>query len=126
MTSKLGCQSSTMEKQGMQISKETSGPQTIYKLRGTELEEALGEAVVSEIKNEFRLHGIFVKPQFRGKGYGKLIMNTVLREAQTKRVTLCTGLGNIAFFQGFGFEVTDIGDSLVSMEKRPNNNFLTI
>lgn len=126
MTSKLGCQSSTMEKQSMQISKETSGPQTIYKLRGTELEEALGEAVVSEIKNEFRLHGIFVKPQFRGKGYGKLIMNTVLREAQTKRVTLCTGLGNIAFFQGFGFEVTDIGDSLVSMEKRPNNNFLTI
>lgn len=110
----------------MQVSKETSGPQTIYKLRGTELEEALGEAVVSEIKNEFRLHGIFVKPQFRGKGYGKLIMNTVLREAQTKRVTLCTGLGNIAFFQGFGFEVTDIGDSLVSMEKRPNNNFLTI
>lgn len=110
----------------MQILKETSGPQIIYKLRGAELEEALGEAVVSEIKNEFRLHGIFVKPQFRGKGYGKLIMNTVLREAQTKRVTLCTGFGNIAFFKGFGFEVTDIGDSLVSMEKKPvNNNFLS-
>ncbi len=109
----------------MQILKETSGPQIIYKLRDAELDEALGEAVISEIENEFRLHGIFVKPEFRGKGYGKLIMNVVLREAQTKRVTLCTGLGNIAFFRRFGFEIKDIGDSLVSMEKKPvNNKFL--
>ncbi len=110
----------------MQILKETSGPQTIYKLKEAELDEALGEAVVSEIENELRLHGIFVEPKFRGKGYGKLIMNAVLTEAQTKRVTLCTGLGNIAFFKRFGFEVTDVGDSLVSMEKKPvNNNFLS-
>lgn len=110
----------------MHILKETSGLQTIYKLKGAELNEALGEAVISEIEDEFRLHGIFVKPQFRGRGYGKLIMNTVLREAQTKRVTLCTGLGNIAFFKGFGFEVIDISDSLVSMEKKPvNNSFLS-
>lgn len=110
----------------MHILKETSGPQTIYKLKGAELNEAFGEAVISEIEDEFRLHGIFVKPQFRGRGYGKLIMNTVLREAQTKRVTLCTGLGNIAFFKGFGFEVIDISDSLVSMEKKPvNNSFLS-
>lgn len=108
----------------MQIQKETSGPQTIYKLKDAELDEALGEAVVSEIHNEFRLHGIFVKPRFRGKGYGKLIMNAVLREAQTKRVTLCTGLGNIAFFKRFGFEIVDVGDSLVSMEKKPANNKL--
>lgn len=105
----------------MQILKETSGPQTIYKLEDAELDEALGEAVVSEIKNELRLHGIFVKPKFRGKGYGKLIMNAILREARTKRVTLCTGLGNIAFFKRFGFEVIDIGDSLVSMEKKTVN-----
>jgi len=78
--------------------------------------------VISEIHNEFRLHGIFVKPKFRGKGYGTLIMNTILGEAQTKRVTLCTGLGNIAFFKQFGFEVRDIGDSLVSMEKEPVSN----
>ncbi|MFQ6087237.1 MAG: GNAT family N-acetyltransferase [Candidatus Bathyarchaeia archaeon] len=110
----------------MRILKETSGPQTIYKLRDDELDEALGEAVVSEIKNEFRLHGIFVKPRFRGKGYGKLIMNAVLREAQTKRVTLCTGLGNVTFFKRFGFEIIDIGDSLVSMEKKPvNDKFLS-
>ena len=106
----------------MQILKETSGPQTIYKLKDAELDKALGEAVVSEIENELRLHGIFVKPRFRGKGYGKLIMNAVLTEAQTKRVTLCTGLGNIAFFKRFGFEVIDIGDSLISMEKKPVNN----
>ncbi len=110
----------------MRILKETSGPQTIYKLKDAELDEALGEAVVSEIENELRLHGIFVKPRFRGKGYGKLIMNTVLTEAQTKRVTMCTGLGNIAFFKRFGFEVIDIGDSLISMEKKTvNNKFLS-
>ena len=108
----------------MQILKETSGPQTIYKLEDAGLDEALGEAVVSEIENELRLHGIFVKPRFRGRGYGKLIMKAVLTEAQTKRVTLCTGLGNIAFFKRFGFEVIDIGDSLISMEKKPVNNKL--
>lgn len=106
-----------LEKQGMHILKETSGSQTVYKLKDAEIDEALGEAVVSEIENELRLHGIFVKPRFRGRGYGKLIMYAILREARTKRVTLCTGLGNIAFFKRFGFEVTDIGDSLVSMEK---------
>lgn len=114
----FGGQSSTLENNSMQILKETSGPQTIYKLKDAELDEALGEAVVSEVESEFRLHGIFVKPEFRGKGYGKLIMDAVLREAQTKRVTLCTGFGNIAFFKRFGFEVVDIEDSLVSMEKR--------
>jgi len=103
----------------MQILKETSGPQTIYKLKGAELGETLGEAVVSQTENEYRLHGIFVKQAFRGKGYGKLIMNTFLREVQAKRVTLCTGLGNITFFKRFGFEVIDVGDSLISMEKKP-------
>ena len=108
----------------MRMLKETSGSQTIYKLKGAEIDEALGEAVISEIHNELRLHGIFVKPKFRGKGYGKLIMNAVLREAQTKRVTLSTGLGNIPFFKRFGFKVIDVGDSLVSMEKKPANNKL--
>lgn len=105
----------------MQILRKTSGLQIIYRLKDAELDEALGEAVVSETENEFRLHGIFVKPKFRGKGCGELIMNTVLREARTKRVTLCTGLGNIAFFKRFGFEVTDVGDSLISMEKSAVN-----
>ncbi len=110
----------------MHILKEESGLQTIYKLKDAELDEALGEAVVSQSHNEFRLHGVFVKPRFRGRGYGKLIMNAILREARTKRVTLCTGLGNIAFFKRFGFEVVNIGDSLVSMEKKPiSNSFLS-
>ena len=110
----------------MEILKEASGLQTIYKLKDAELDKALGEAVVSEVENELRLHGIFVKPKFRGRGYGKLIMKAILREAQTKRVTLCTGLGNIAFFKRFGFEVIDVGDSLVSMEKKSvNNKFLS-
>jgi hypothetical protein len=33
-------------------------------------------------------------------------------------ITLCTGLGNIAFFRLFGFEVTDVGESLVSMQRK--------
>ncbi len=109
----------------MQILKETNEPQTVYKLRDVGLDEILGEAVVSEVESEFRLHGIFVKPKFRGKGYGKFIMEAFLREARSKRVTLCTGLGNIGFFERFGFKVTDIGDSLVHMEKQPvSNKFL--
>lgn len=103
----------------MQVFRETSGPHTIYKLKGAELDDALGEAVVSEVHDEFRLHAISVKPEFRGKGYGRLIMNAVLKEAQTKRVTLCTGLGNITFFKRFGFEIINVKESLVFMEKIP-------
>jgi predicted N-acetyltransferase YhbS len=97
--------------------KETNGAQTVYRLRMEELDEALGEAVVSQSLNELRLHGIFVKPRFRGRGYGKLIMKAVLRDAQAERVTLCTGLGNVSFFKRFGFKVVATGESLVFMEK---------
>jgi hypothetical protein len=46
-------------------------------------------------------------------------MEAVLTLDQTKVITLCTGLGNITFFRLFGFEVTDVGDSLVSMQRQP-------
>jgi hypothetical protein len=46
-------------------------------------------------------------------------MDAVLSLDQAKMITLCTGLGNIAFFRLFGFEVTDVGDSLVSMQRQP-------
>ena len=106
----------------MQILRETDGTQIIYRLKASRVEETLGEAVVSEVENEVRLHGIFVKPRFRGRGYGRSIMNAILQEARTKRVTLCTGLGNVAFFRQFGFEVADTGESLVSMERKPSIN----
>jgi GNAT superfamily N-acetyltransferase len=87
----------------MHLLKETDGSQTIYRLKDAELDDTLGEAVVSEGENELRLHGIFVKPRFRGRGYGRIIMNAILGEACTKRVTLCTGLGNIWIFQAIRF-----------------------
>jgi GNAT superfamily N-acetyltransferase len=99
------------------ISRETWGLQLVYRLRDDELDEAIGEAVLSEGDDGFRLHGIFVKPRFRGKGYGKFIMKAVLKETRNKRVTLCTGFGNIAFFKRFGFRVTNTSDSLVFMER---------
>jgi len=102
----------------MQILKETQGPQTVYRLRDDNLGEVLGEAVISKFENEIRLHGIFVKPAYRGKGYGQTLMQAVLSYDETKLTTLCTGLGNVAFFERFGFVVTEVGDSLVSMEKR--------
>jgi len=102
----------------MQMIKETSGLQTVYRLRDEALGEVLGEAVVSESAGEIRLHGIFVNPAHRGRGYGTTLMETVLSLGTDKLVTLCTGLGNIAFFKRFGFDVAEIGESLVSMEKR--------
>lgn len=103
----------------MQITRETEGLHTIYRMRDETSEEPLGEAVVSESKEEIRLHGIFVKPDHRGKGYGRTLMEAVLSLGEARRVTLCTGLGNVSFFTQFGFEVTAIGESLVSMEKQP-------
>ncbi len=103
----------------MQIQKESQGMQTVYKLTDGELGNMLGEAVVSESESQIRLHGIFVKPEHRGRGYGRSLMEAVLSLGEIKTVTLCTGLGNIAFFKLFGFEVTEVGESLVTMEKQP-------
>lgn len=102
----------------MKVTRETSGLHTVYRLRADPLDEVLGEAVISEGSGDIRLHGIFVKSEHRGKGYGTTLMEAVLSLGETKAITLCTGLGNVSFFKRFGFEVTDIGDSLVSMEKR--------
>lgn len=102
----------------MQMMKETSGLQTIYTLKDEVLDELLGEAVISESGGEIRLHGIFVKPAYRRKGYGRTLMEAVLSLGEAKLITLCTGLGNIAFFRRFGFEVTEVGESLVSMQKQ--------
>jgi len=103
----------------MQMLKEAVGLQTVYRLRDEALDEVLGEAVISESADEIRLHGIFVKPEHRGRGNGKALMESVLSLGEAKLITLCTGVGNILFFKRFGFEVTEIGDSLVSMEKQP-------
>jgi len=98
--------------------RQNEGLHAVYKLKNDELDEVLGEAVVSECENEVRLHGIFVKPEHRGKGCGEALMKAVLSCGEAKLVTLCTGLGNVSFFKRFGFEVTEVSESLVSMERR--------
>jgi GNAT superfamily N-acetyltransferase len=110
--------SSSLENDALQILRETQGLQTVYRLREDDLDEVLGELVISEFENEIRLHGIFVKPEYRGRGYGKALMQAVLSYSEAKLLTLCTGLGNVPFFKRYGFEVTEVGDSLVSMERR--------
>ena len=107
------------ENSHLQIQKDDKGTQIVYRLADDILGEVLGEAVVSEFETEIRLHGIFVEPEHRGRGHARSLMVAVLTLDQTKMITLCTGLGNIAFFRLFGFEVTNVGDSLVSMERKP-------
>jgi len=107
-----------VENDVLQILRETQGLQTVYRLRDDDLGEVLGEAVISESENEVRLHGIFVKPGYRGRGFGEALMQAVLSCGEAKLLTLCTGLGNVSFFKRFGFEVTEVGDSLVFMERR--------
>jgi len=102
----------------VQMLKETVGFQTVCRLRDETLDEVIGEVVVSESEGEVRLHGIFVKPEHRGRGHGTTLMEAVLSLGEAKMITLCTGLGNIPFFKRFGFEVTDAGDSLVYMARR--------
>jgi GNAT superfamily N-acetyltransferase len=103
----------------MMMQREMRGLQTVYKLKDDVLNEAIGEAVISEGEDGFRLHGIFVKPKFRGKGYGSFIMKAILTRARNKRVSLCTGFGNVSFFERFGFKVTNVGEALVYMEREP-------
>lgn len=102
----------------LRLTKENQAFQTVIQLRTEEPDEMLGEAVVSESESEIRLHGIFVKREFRGRGYGATLMEAVLSLGEDKLLTLCTGLGNVAFFERFGFEITEIGESLIYMEKQ--------
>lgn len=103
----------------MHVQKETQGGHIVYRLTDDELGEVLGEATVSESESEIRLHGIFVKPGHRGRGHARSLMEAVLSLGPEKTVTLCTGFGNIAFFRLFGFEVSDVGESLVTMLRKP-------
>lgn len=102
----------------MYIARETVGLQTVYRLRGDDPDLVLGEAVVSESSDEIRLHGIFVRPEHRGRGLGQALMQAVLSIGEAKVVTLCTGPDNVSFFRRFGFQVVHVGESLVSMERR--------
>ena len=104
----------------MQLLRENQATHTICRLTDDESDETLGEAIFSESTDEIRLHGIFVKPEHRGKGHGTTLIEAVISLGDTRTITLCTGLGNVSFFKRFGFEVTDTADSLVSMEKSPN------
>jgi ribosomal protein S18 acetylase RimI-like enzyme len=110
---------SFVENNALQILKETQGLQTVYQLRDDTADEAMGEAVISDFENEVRLHGIFVKPEYRGRGHGRNLMEAVLSFGEGKLITLCTGFGNVAFFKLFGFQVVQIDESLASMERRP-------
>jgi GNAT superfamily N-acetyltransferase len=104
----------------MPIAKETLGQQTLYRLIDPRLGQTLGKATISETKEGIRLHTIYVEPEHRGKGYGDTLMRTILEGVKDKPVTLCTGFGNAPFFKRYDFEVTEIGESLVFMERKPS------
>ena len=104
----------------MPIAKDTLGHQTLYRLIDPMLGQTLGKATISETAEEIRLHTIYVEPEHRGKGCGDALMKTLLDGVKDKPVTLCTCYGNVPFFQRYNFEVTEIGESLVSMERKPN------
>jgi len=109
-----------LERRGMPISKETLGHQTLYRLIDPRLGHILGRATISETSDGIRLHTIYVEPEHRGKGYGDTLMRTILGGVKDKAVTLCTGFGNVPFFKRYDFEVTETGESLVFMERKPN------
>ncbi|MEM2936082.1 MAG: GNAT family N-acetyltransferase [Candidatus Bathyarchaeia archaeon] len=104
----------------MSIAKETLGQQTLYRLMDPRLGHTLGKATISETAEGIRLHTIYVEPEHRGKGYGDTIMKTILKGVKDKPMTLCTCFGNVPFFKRYDFEVTEIGESLVFMERKPN------
>jgi len=103
----------------MQIIKETSGQQMLYRLVD-DVDHMLGRAVISETEEEVRLHEIFVEREYRGRGYGDALMEAVLGGCALKPITLCTGLGNVPFFERHDFEVTGNTDSLVFMCRKPS------
>ena len=101
----------------MQVVKQACGHHTLYRLMD-DVGCMLGRAVTSETAREVRLHEIYVKPEYRSRGYGNALMQAILSLDVTKLVTLCTGLTNISFFKHHEFEVTGTNDSLVFMSRK--------
>ncbi|UCE29148.1 MAG: GNAT family N-acetyltransferase [Candidatus Bathyarchaeota archaeon] len=101
----------------MQVVKQACGPHILYRLLD-DVGCTLGRAVTSETSSEVRLHEIYVKPEYRSRGYGNALMRAILSFDVTKLVTLCTGLTNISFFKQHEFKVTGTNDSLVFMSRK--------
>ena len=101
----------------MQIVKQACGRQTLYRLLN-EADCVLGRAVTSETTEKTRLHEIYIKPDYRGKGYGSILVQAIIGGDKAKLITLCTGLTNISFFKRHEFEVTGTSDSLFFMSRK--------
>lgn len=116
----VGCGNPLYVEFGMEIFKRTREGQTLYILSDSDSED-VGRVAISVFSDVIRVHTLFVKPEYRDKGYGKALMEAVLRDYPEKRISLCTGLGNIEFFERFNFKVCEEApsDSLFEMTREP-------
>ena len=97
-----------------------AGTQILYKLINEELQIVIGKAAVSRFNGEVRLHTIYIKPEYRGMGYGERLIRKIIEDGGDTPISLCTHLGNISFFAKYDFEITKNEDdsSLVEMVRR--------
>ena len=116
----VGCGNPLYVEFGMEIFKRTREGQTLYILSDSDSED-VGRVVISVFSDVIRVHTLFVKPEYRDKGYGKALIEAVLRDYPEKRISLCTGLGNIEFFERLNFKVCEEApsDSLFEMTREP-------
>jgi ribosomal protein S18 acetylase RimI-like enzyme len=77
-------------------------------------EQLVGAATMRWQEHESEIEYIAVAPALRGGGYGKAIMDVLLKEAQLRHVpTVLVGTGNsspyhIAFYQKCGFRIDHV------------------
>ncbi|UCG45462.1 MAG: GNAT family N-acetyltransferase [Candidatus Bathyarchaeota archaeon] len=114
-------ESSGKENSAVHVIKEASGLQKVYRLLN-ETDCTLGRAVISETAEHTRLHEIYIKPDCRGKGYGSILIQAIIREGRSKLITLCTGFTNVSFFKRHEFQVTGASDSLAFMSWKASDS----
>ncbi|MEM2875432.1 MAG: GNAT family N-acetyltransferase [Candidatus Bathyarchaeia archaeon] len=108
----------------MNIVKETLDSQVLYTLVDNKLKLTVGKATLTDFNGVARLHTIYVKAEFRGRGYGERLMKKIIEDMGCKPIYLSTHYGGIKFFKRYDFEVKygrpEEFSTLVEMVREPS------
>jgi len=107
----------------MIITKKRVNSQILYTILEIGSNETIGKATVTENHHTVRIHTIYVKPEFRGRGYGEKLMKIILEDFGDRPIFLSTHYGGVRFFRKYGFkpevERSSNYSTLIGMVREP-------
>ena len=107
----------------MIIARKRVDSQVLYTLLERGLNRTIGKATVTENRHTVRIHTLYIKPEFRGRGYGEKLIKKILEDFGDKQILLSTHYGGVDFFKKYGFkpevERSSRHSTLIAMVRKP-------